>query len=219
MLFNLHYIEVLEVPSRSLLHVKAQVTSFCINILVSYRKFCATVSSSGQLILPESLKFLPLYTLALLKSIGLQADGRIDDRAFWINRVSSLSLPLTISLLFPRMVPIHELNPKEENESLIPPKIPLTSENLSDEGIYLLENGEDCLIYIGNLVDSDTLQQLFGISTVDKIPTQFMLQQYDNPLSKKFNDVINEMQRQRCSYLRLKLCKKGDASGQGIITL
>lgn len=61
---------------------------------------------------------------------------------------------------------------QEENESLIPPKIALTSENLSDEGIYLLENGEDCLIYIGNLVDSDTLRQLFGISSVDEIPNQ-----------------------------------------------
>ncbi|XP_044509940.1 protein transport protein Sec24-like At4g32640 isoform X3 [Mangifera indica] len=204
--------EVLEIPSRPLLHVRGQVTSFCINILVSYRKFCATVSSPGQLILPESLMFLPLYTLALLKSIGFQADGRIDDRAYWINRAFSLSLPSTIALVFPRMVPIHELNPKE-NESLIPPRIPLTTENLSEKGIYLLENGEDCLIYIGNLVDSDILQQLFGISSVDEIPTQFVLQQYDNPISKKLNDVINEIRRQRCSYIRLKLCKKGDASG------
>lgn len=31
---------------------------------------------------------------------------------------------------------------------------------------------------------------------------QFVLQQYDNPLSKKLNDLINEIRRQRCSYLR-----------------
>lgn len=29
-----------------------------------------------------------------------------------------------------------------------------------------------------------------------------MLQQYDNPLSKKLNDLINEIRGQRCSYLR-----------------
>uniref|UniRef100_A0A2N9EU74 Sec23/Sec24 trunk domain-containing protein n=1 Tax=Fagus sylvatica TaxID=28930 RepID=A0A2N9EU74_FAGSY len=187
--------------------------------------FLKQVTSSGQLILPEALKLLPLYTLgsrrplrssalALMKSTGLRNDGRIDDRSIWINYVSSLSTPLAIPLVYPRMVAIHNLGSKEDDESLVPPVIPLSSEHVSDEGIYLLENGEDCLIYIGNMVDSNILQQLLGISPVDEFPTQFVLQQYDNPLSKKLNDLINEIRRQRCSYLRLKLCKKGDPSGQ-----
>lgn len=50
--------------------------------------------------------------------------------------------------------------------------IPLASEHVSDDGIYLLENGEDCLIYVGNLVDSGILQQLFGVGTADALPTQ-----------------------------------------------
>ncbi|KAK3017807.1 hypothetical protein RJ639_003664 [Escallonia herrerae] len=53
-----------EIPSSPLLQIREQLTNHCINILHSYRKFCATVSSSGQLILPEALKLLPLYTLA-----------------------------------------------------------------------------------------------------------------------------------------------------------
>ncbi|XP_058195522.1 protein transport protein SEC24 C isoform X2 [Rhododendron vialii] len=52
-----------EIPSSPLPQVREQVTNLCINILHSYRKFCATVSSAGQLILPEALKLLPLYTL------------------------------------------------------------------------------------------------------------------------------------------------------------
>ncbi|KAL6973621.1 hypothetical protein U1Q18_027806 [Sarracenia purpurea var. burkii] len=137
----------------------------------------------------------------------------LDDRSFWINYVSSLSTPLAIPLVYPRMMAIHDLNSKETDRSLIPPAIPLSSEHVSDDGIYLLENGEDCLIYIGNSVDPDITRQLFGISSVDEIPTQFILEQYENPLSKKLNDVVNEIRRQRCSYLRLKLCKKGDSSG------
>jgi protein transport protein SEC24 len=43
---------------------------------------------------------------------------------------------------------------------------------VSEDGIYLLENGQDGLIYIGNSVNSDTLQKLFGISSVAEIPTQ-----------------------------------------------
>ncbi|XVF36916.1 hypothetical protein REPUB_Repub19eG0100300 [Reevesia pubescens] len=206
----------IEIPTSPLVQVREQVTNLCINILLAYRKFCATVSSSGQLILPEALKLLPLYTLALIKSTGLRNDGRIDDRSFWYNYVSSLSTPLVVPLVYPRMFAIHNLNSKEGDESVLPPIIPLSSEHVSDDGIYLLENGEDALIYSGSLVDSSILQQLFGFSSVDEVPTQFVMQQYDNPLSKKFNDVVNVIRRQRCSYLRLKLCKKGDPSGQCI---
>lgn len=201
-----------EIPSTPLANVREQMMNLCVNALVSYRKFCATVSSSGQLILPEALKLLPLYTLALIKSTGLRTDGRIDDRSFWITYVSSVSIPFAVPFVYPRMVAIHDLD-KGEDGSIIPPFLPLSSEHVSDEGIYLLENGEDALIYIGSSVDSSILHQLFGISSVDEVPTQFVLQQYDNPLSKKLNDVINEIRRQRCSYLRLKLCKKGDPSG------
>ncbi|KAJ9180138.1 hypothetical protein P3X46_008420 [Hevea brasiliensis] len=202
-----------EIPSTPPLNLREQVTNFCINILLSYRKFCATVSSSGQLILPEALKLLPLYTLALIKSTGLRIDGRVDDRSFWITYVSSVSTPSAIPLVHPRMIAIHDLDTQEGNESLIPHSIPLSSDHVSDDGIFLLENGQEGLMYIGSSVDSNILQQLFGISSVDEIRTQFFLQQYDNPLSKKLNDVTNEIRRRRCSYLRLKLCKKGDPSG------
>ncbi|KAJ0798067.1 putative Zinc finger, Sec23/Sec24-type, sec23/Sec24, trunk domain, sec23/Sec24, helical [Helianthus annuus] len=196
-----------------LVQVREQVTNLCISILHAYRKFCATVSSSGQLILPEALKLLPLYTLALIKSIGLRTDARIDDRSFWINYVFPLSAQLAIPLVYPRMISIHELDTKETEGSVIPAVIPLSSEQVNESGIYLLENGEDCLIYIGSTADPDTVRQLFGISSVGEIPSQFVLQQYENPLSKKLNEVINEIRSQRCDYLRLKLCKKGDPSG------
>ncbi|KAL3513696.1 hypothetical protein ACH5RR_026413 [Cinchona calisaya] len=202
-----------ELPSTPLVQVREQVTNLCVNILHSYRKFCATVTASGQLILPEALKLLPLYTLALIKSTGLRTDARIDDRSFWINYVAPLSVPLAIPLVYPRMIAIHELGSKEMGEVLIPPPIPLSSEHISDDGIYLLENGEDCLIYVGSTVDPDVIRQLFGLSSIEEVPAQFVLQQYDNPLSKKLNNVMNEIRRGRCSYLRLKLCKKGDSSG------
>lgn len=31
---------------------------------------------------------------------------------------------------------------------------------------------------------------------------QFSLQEYDNELSRRLNEVVNEIRRQRCSYLR-----------------
>ncbi|KAJ6842510.1 protein transport protein Sec24-like [Iris pallida] len=200
------------IPASPLSQVQEQITNLCINILHSYRKFCATVSSSGQLILPEALKLFPLYTLALIKSIGLRNDGRLDDRSYWASYAASLSISLAVPLVYPRMLSIHDLTSKDD-DSLISSTIPLSSEHVNDDGIYLLENGEDCLIYIGNMVDPDILQQIFGTPSVEGIPSQLVLEQFDNDLSKKLNNVVNEIRRQRCSYLRLRLCKKGDQSG------
>lgn len=56
-----------EIPSAPLAQVRDLATNTCINILYSYRKFCATnATSSGQLILPEALKLLPLYILGMV---------------------------------------------------------------------------------------------------------------------------------------------------------
>ncbi|XP_012441862.2 protein transport protein Sec24-like At4g32640 [Gossypium raimondii] len=204
------------IPTCPLLQVRDHVTNLCIIILLSYRKFCATVSSTGQLILPEALKLLPLYTLALIKCGGLRNDGRIDDRFFWFNYVSSLSTPLAIPLVYPRMFAILNVDTKDGDESVLPPTVPLSSEHVCDDGIYLLENGEDALIYFGSSVDSSILQQLFGFTSVDEVPTQFVMQQFSNPLSKNFNDVVNVIRQQRWPYLRFTLCKKRDPSGKCI---
>ncbi|KAL1541771.1 Protein transport protein Sec24B [Salvia divinorum] len=202
-----------EMTSAPLSRVKDKATNVCINILHSYSKFCVTKSSSALLMMPEALKFLPLYTLALLKSHGLSSDGRIDERSFWLNYVSPLPTPSVIPLIYPRMIAIHDLDEKESEDSIIPAIIPLSNMHISDEGIYLLENGIDCLVYVGASVQQNVLTQLFGISSVEEISNQFTLQQYDNLLSKKLNDILNEIRRERCSYLRLKFCKKGDSSG------
>ncbi|CAL5093807.1 unnamed protein product [Urochloa decumbens] len=201
------------IPSVPLSQVRDQVTSTCINILQSYRKYCASVSSSGQLILPEALKLLPLYTLALTKSVGLRNDGRLDDRSYWASIVSSISVLLAIPLVFPRMIALHDLTSREEDDSLIPSPLTLNSENIHDDGVYLLENGEDGFIYVGNSVNPVTLEQIFGVSSLALVPNQLVLEPFDNELSRKVNEVVNEIRRQRCSYLRLRLCKKGDPSG------
>lgn len=71
--------------------LRDKITESCVDILYKYRKYCATNCHSGQLILPEALKYLPLYTLAAIKSNGLrEADVSLDERAIWKHMVSHL---------------------------------------------------------------------------------------------------------------------------------
>lgn len=66
------------------------------------------------------------------------------------------------------------LNPQELDDSIIPTAIPLSSEHIAADGIYLLENGVECLIYIGENVEPNILQQLFGISSLEEISNQVL---------------------------------------------
>ncbi|KAG0560568.1 hypothetical protein M758_10G185600 [Ceratodon purpureus] len=183
---------------------RERMSGQCVNILYTYRKFCATASSSGQLILPEALKLLPLYTMALTKSVGLRTDARIDERSYWLTRAASLSASLAIPLVYPRMFGVHNLPSKEDlGGAILPPTLSLSSENLEHDGIYLLENGEDALLYVNLQASREVLHQLFGVHSIDELAVgQFSLQDYDNDLSRRLNEVVNEIRRQRCSYLR-----------------
>uniref|UniRef100_A0A0E0RGP0 Zinc finger Sec23/Sec24-type domain-containing protein n=1 Tax=Oryza rufipogon TaxID=4529 RepID=A0A0E0RGP0_ORYRU len=133
-------------------------------------------------------QFTYVVKQALIKSVGLRTDGRLDDRSYWVSTVSSISVLLAIPLVFPRMIALHDLASRSDDDSLIPNPLTLN-------------------------INPATLEQIFGVSSLAGVPNQLVLEQYDNELSRKVNEVVNEIRRQRCSYLRLRLCKHGDPSG------
>ena len=57
--------------------VKELLISNCAQVLACYRKNCSTPSSAGQLILPECMKLLPLYTNCLLKSDAISGGADV----------------------------------------------------------------------------------------------------------------------------------------------
>lgn len=91
--------------------VKENLIANCAQILACYRKNCASPSSAGQLILPECMKLLPLYTNCLLKSDALSggADVGCDDRAFLMAALSSMDISTSVAFFYPRLYPIHDL--------------------------------------------------------------------------------------------------------------
>ena len=67
------------------------------------------------------------------------------------------------------MFAIHSLLPISEGEPILPATTALSSQELLPDGVFLLENGEEMLIYVGNMVPADTLLQLFNVSTLDAL--------------------------------------------------
>lgn len=72
------------------------------------------------------------------------------------------------------------LTHQEPDDSTIPTSVPLSSDHISDDGIYLLENSIDCLIYVGNSVQQNVLKKLFGISSAEEISNQVVFHMLDD---------------------------------------
>jgi hypothetical protein len=101
--------DCMQVPGHALGACKEAINKAASDALLAYRTHCAAASSSGQLILPEALKLLPLYTLALSKAAVFRTDSRPDVRAAAMWRLLSLPAHKAMPLVYGRMLPLHNL--------------------------------------------------------------------------------------------------------------
>lgn len=266
-------------------------------MLFAYRKKCASDSPAGQLILPEALRVLPLFTLCTHKMLALRPnskvrcvwpsslprrvasrkyyrlceheelendrvlvsacctthgcrhvsplpplpcvlfnthlltylplqggapDVRADERAARLLANHSLSVEGMVKVLYPSLYSVHDLPPDIGDappprppppaaasepgavgagvglegvrgvEGIwgsprpgvdVPVALPPTSEKLSSSGVFLLDNGEELLLYVGRSVSREVMSELFGVDAVPGESSQS--RQSASPTSRK----------------------------------
>eukprot|EP00775_Hariotina_reticulata_P004086 gene4086-4333_t len=185
------------------------------SILAAYRKYCATSSSSVQLILPEALKLLPLYSLALHKSAVLRPDVRQDERALWLATLMGASCGRIMGLLHPRLFAVHNLlrTGSMPPNGMLPESLVLSSEVLDSGGLYLLDNGADLLLYVDQEADQGLVQDLFALPNMEsllRVPQPLPLSQHTNANSQLLFELLTAVRLNRCAFMRLRIAKKGD---------
>lgn len=127
-----------------------------------------SLSVAGQLILPDALKLLPLYALAFLKSAAIRADVRPDERATFLYFLYCLPCSKILPLLYGRFVDLSTLIDQKDLSRPIPPSLPLSSENLKEGRLFLLENGNDLLLKVESNVSKGTSNTLQFMSETDQ---------------------------------------------------
>jgi len=200
-----------QVPGRTIAACRDVIIKAAVDTLVAYRKHVATASSSGQLILPESLKLLPLYSLGLTKLTCFRTDARADSRAIWMTRLRMASPTTVLPTLHPRLLELHTLVNRPANAPKVPEKLWLTAERLDPEGIFLLENGFDAHIFIGAAVPPEMCNALLDVPSADMVDIVHFSGPpvLDTPLSKAVLALLDEIRRQRKSYMHLRLMRRG----------
>lgn len=216
--------QILEAPSSAF---PASFTSKCSNILAAYRKYCAANMSSGQLILPDSLKLFPIMTLAIHKNPAFNDIPKSADyRWHAIHLLSDLSMNLTISHFYPQLLPLINVL---QHEEILPACIRLSREHVSREGLYLMNNGNSLIIYIGDSIDPNILKDIFGVSQLNAVtlPSSSSLNcnlpVLQNSLSAKLRQIITVLRSQNTPrHLNLRLIRQSvdiaeDAEFSGLL--
>ncbi|CAD7928814.1 unnamed protein product [Amoebophrya sp. A120] len=153
---------------------KAQIVDQLVNILHAYRVNCASTSSYGQLILPESLKLLPMYLSSMFKQMCFRRRNlncRVDHRYAEIVQLLNSCVMRSNALLYPRLIPLHRLQekhglPADAENVHMPSNIQCSMDRVSLQGLYLYENGDKIVIYVGPDATPELLQDSFGVDDI-----------------------------------------------------
>ncbi len=190
--------------------VREALMNQCAQILACYRKNCASPSSVGQLILPECMKLLPLYTNCVIKSTVLQGGTEIstDDRSFLMHLVNAMPVKDTHAFFYPRLVQVNDLDVEATS---IPTALRCSYERLKDTGAYLLENGLTMYLWIGLNVNPEWVQNVFGVQSAAQIDIdKTSLQDLDTPISRRLRGIVKKMREERRRHMKLIVVRQRD---------
>jgi protein transport protein SEC24 len=156
--------------SSTLKDVRNFLSERTIDVMASYRKYLSSQGHPpGQLLMPERLKEFCMYTLGLIKCRAFKGGSETSDRRVHEMRMIRSMGVLELSLyLYPRMIPIHNLQAEEgfpdpETGHLkIPPAIRTSFARVEVGGVYLVDNGQQCLIWFHAQTSPNLIADLFG---------------------------------------------------------
>ncbi|KAK4441639.1 protein transport protein Sec24-like [Sesamum alatum] len=181
---------------------------------------------SGKMIYPESLKFLPLYGLALCKSIPLRggyADAQIDERCAAGYTMMALPVKKLLKLLYPNLVRVDDsvvnLSPQTDESDIIRKRLPLTAESLDTRGLYIFDDGFRFIIWFGRSISPDIVRNLVGEDFTGDF-SKVSLSPRDNEMSRKLMKILNKFRKSDPSYYQLcHLVRQGEQPREGFFLL
>lgn len=159
---------VSKMNSTSLKEIRGALSEKNIDIFAGYRRNFSGSHPPGQLVLPENLKELSMYILSLIKSRALKGGQEQSDRRVHDMRMFKAMSALELSLyLYPRMYSLHNLAEEdgyadEQGHLHMPPSIRCSFSRIEVGGVYLIDNGQNCYLWMHAQTSPNFLMDLFG---------------------------------------------------------
>ncbi|EPS99566.1 sec24 protein [Fomitopsis schrenkii] len=196
--------------------IQEQLTDKCAAILLGYRKWCAASAAASQLIIPEAFRALPLYTLAIMKSRPLKAQNVVTDvRVYHAHKAMAMSARSTMQHLHPRLMALHDLTmraamPDPTTAQIRMPGLMRDSYIFMESyGIYLIDNEELMVLWIGSDASPQLLKDLFDVDDFIHVdPTITQLPALSTRLSEQVHNIINYRHAQRGWTPKLSIARQ-----------
>src|SRR3989338_4903439 len=201
-------------PGFTVRTVAAPLVSAVVNVLATYRKHCAASrSTSSTLIMPESLRFLPVYLLAALKHGMFRPEAAIrpDERVYEMLRYYGATPDVASRMIYPRLFPLHKFPSTagvvdDETQVVgLPGALPLTARSMDLAGAYALDNGYDTLVWIGAALAPAFLQQVLNVPSLGAVSADALsLRPLDNEYSQRVSHIVEAVRDRGQSVLFVK---------------
>ncbi|XP_052169871.1 protein transport protein Sec24-like At3g07100 [Diospyros lotus] len=178
----------------------------------------------GQMIYPESLKFLPLYGLALCKSMPLRggyADVQLDERCAAGHTMMAIPVKRLLKLLYPHLVRVDgfliKANSKADQFNIS--RLPLTAESLDSKGLYIYDDGFRFIIWFGRMLSPDIVMNLLGEDCAADF-SRVVLSKHDSEMSRKLMAILTKLRESDTSYYQQwHLVRQDEQPREGILFL
>lgn len=188
----------------SLSDARDALINVAIDVLTAY-KITQPSNAGGGLIVPGNLKLLPLYIIALLKSVAFRSgtSTRLDDRIFAMFHLKTLPLVQLMQRIYPDLYPVHALDDRQARDidgkvCPQPPRLHLSAEKLDSRGAFLMDAGDKIFIYVGKNVNPIFCTKVLGVSAFTSIPEEMHeLPELDTVESERLRNFVFSLQEDK----------------------
>ena len=191
----------------SVIYTDVQFKSFIDKVIQSLGKW------------PENLDYLPLYFLGFLKhrlfcTNEIDKNYDIDISNYLRTKFLKLNIKEIISYIIPT---IYYLNDIENDKELgefdeisgsfnLPNNLSCSKSAMTEEGLYLIDNGFLLIIYARKKLSSSIKQKLFGTDDINAIK-DYLSEDYifeeKNEFKEKLMNIINYLREQKSNFQNL----------------
>lgn len=121
----------------------------------------------------------------------------------------SASMDTLPCLLYPRLFALHHIVDSDQSR-YYPPCLRLSRESIQVDGVYLIENSQRLVVWVGPQVESGLLEKIFGVSQLNAINANLAaLPELSNEISSRIRTLLQKIQHQRSRYLGLSIIRSG----------
>ncbi|XP_077999051.1 protein transport protein Sec24A-like [Glandiceps talaboti] len=192
------------------------LVNVCIDSLSQFKSTLSSGQAGVGLMCPNSLRLLPLYTLAMLKctAFKLSSSVRLDERVFAMDMLKYQPMMYAMLMLHPTLYAVHELTDEgaisHDDQTVPQPAIlSLSSEHLFKNGAYLMDKGDALYLYINRDISPNFVQSVLDVPDFQSIPEPMHeLPELENPVSDRLRNFVQYLEEKRPFHAPLHVIRE-----------